>query len=216
MFRSLFSNQQEPQRQQQQQQLSSPEHRSLTSPETVGSTSSSNKDVAPVPSLTEVNPSEVDALLAQELNQLSLKDRERTMEEIHGVYDYCRNPSHDHYNNHKDDSGRKLPSSPSSATADEKERLEEGLRQLQIELDETECDNKECYELALQQQSPLLSNKKFRIKFLYAEDHDPQKAALRLINYFDVATELYGDAALMRPITWNDLSVQAMQLMRSG
>ena len=182
----------------------------LTSPETVVSTTSSKETVpVVVPSLTEVNPSEVDALLAQELNQLSIKDRERTMEEIHGVYDYCRNPQHDHYNG---DSKEK-----EASPTDEEALLEQGLIDLQKELEALESDEStECYERALEQNSPLLHDRKFRIKLLYAEDHNAQKAAIRLVHYFDVAHELYGSAALMRPITWNDLSPNALEIMQSG
>jgi hypothetical protein len=159
--------------------------------------------------LTEVNPSEVDALLAQELNQLSLQDRERTMEEIHGVYYECC-----HNSNHAYSSRRSIYA---TNPTEEEQYLKEGLVQLQKELDMMERnETTESYEMALQRNSPLLQSEEFRIRFLFAEDHDPEKAAVRMVNYFDVANELYGSDALMRPITWNDLSENALQIMMTG
>lgn len=173
-----------------------------------------------------VNPDEIDRLLVDELNQLSVNDRERVMEEVHGVFDF-NTGSGDH-------------------------ALEEALTQMQHELDlhyystdihdcgtcvtgpvtvsDTErniqfpfstfksssivCD---AYREARSKNSSLLSDIYFLRGLLVAEDFNPKHAAHRLILYLERMKELYGTSdVLYRPIFIDDLDIKAREQLVMG
>lgn len=150
--------------------------------------------------VSQVNPSEVDALLAQELNDMSLQERERAYEEIHGVH-------HDSCHMAKD--GKLLEHSP-----EEEAKIRQALAQMQGELDRT--PEKAAYEEAVAMKSPLVGDSDFRTKFVYVENFDAPKATKRMISYLELAKQLFGVQALHRMVQWADLSPKALELMNQG
>jgi hypothetical protein len=137
-----------------------------------------------------MNPKDFDALIAHELNSLSICDRERTMEEIHGIH------------------------ARDVTMAEERTDVDDVLRQLQMEIDN--IAEKDAYNAAVLMGSRYVFHRTFRLKFVRAEQYDLPRAAVRMINYLDFARELYGPAVLTRPIRWSDLSDNAQSIVVDG
>lgn len=135
-----------------------------------------------------VDPKAVEALLARELEQMSFEDREMMNEEIHGVRTLA------------------LDETP--------EMLEEGLRQLVIELET--LPSTPCYDEAMGMSSPYVQDRSFKLKFLRAEMFDARKAAIRLEKYLSFHQLHFGTEALMRPIYLADLDKDDLEVLRMG
>jgi hypothetical protein len=134
-----------------------------------------------------VEQKDVDALLAEELNQLSMNEREKISEEIHGVR-------------------RVVEETP--------ELLAESLAALVQEL--ISIPSKPAYELAEQLSNQYVTDLKFRLMFLRAEDFDARKAASRLVSFLSLKLELFGAEKLVRPIFLSDLDKEDMATLKSG
>jgi hypothetical protein len=145
---------------------------------------------------SQINPGDVDKLLAKELNSLSLEDREFALEELHGVI------------NKKQNIVTEIESHP--------DRVEQALQQLQNEIDSIE--NKPIYDYAIHTlNSQYVIDKQFRKKFLRVEKYDTKKAAIRLLKWFEHVYEIYQtDDVLMRPIRISDLNPNAIDLLKEG
>jgi hypothetical protein len=135
-----------------------------------------------------VDPKAVEALLARELEQMSFEDREQMNEEIHGV--------------------RTL------APDEDPEMLEEGLRQLVVELES--LPSTPCYDAAMVMSSPYVQDRSFKLKFLRAERFDARKAAVRLEKYLSFHQDHFGTEALKRPIYMADLDKDDLEILRMG
>ena len=152
----------------------------------------------------KVDPVEVDKLLVKELNQLSLENREKVMEEIHGIV----STSHHHHGN------------TSNNRDNNKSMIEEEnmlLEQMQSELDNHASANaSSAYQKAKLLQSEWIRDRNFLWSFLVKEEMDPKKAALRMIRYLDYVTEIYNtEEVLFRPIYLSDLNQESKQIMES-
>jgi hypothetical protein len=62
----------------------------------------------------------------------------------------------------------------------------------------------------------VVANEEILLRFLLADRLDAEKAARRLIEYYSLATELFGDPILLRPILLGDLNRQEQKLLESG
>lgn len=136
---------------------------------------------------SEVVPSEVDTLLAKELNQLSFEDREKVYEDLHGVGKI------ENYGG---------------------QRLNDALQQMQVEIDKLE--HKPGYDRALSVNSRYIFDRRLRTVFLYAVKLDPFKAALRMERFLQYSSHCFGSQALLRPIRYSDLSPNAVAMMKEG
>ena len=183
------------------------------------------------------DPEIVDELLAKEMMNLSLKDRNDIQEEIHGVK--CM------------------------AVEETPELLQAALKQLAYEIDVNTPDSrKQAYLQSLRMKlkndelqnhqrtlrelhSPQYivqsnsrnmhnthsnnnstSNKQsycyihddveFRLRFLRCELFHVQKSAKRMLRFLDLALELFGEFALRRPIQLSDFTKDEMRYLRKG
>ena len=136
---------------------------------------------------SEVDPKDVDSLLAHELNEMTVQEREQAYDRLHGI--------------------RAVPD-------DEEQRVQAALIQMQIEVDNIQ--EKPAYNQALRIGSTYVFDQKFRRRFLWAEDLDPRKAAMRMIRFLQYASEAYGPKALLRPIRYSDLPPGAVSYFKSG
>ena len=93
-----------------------------------------------------------------ELNQMSVKDRERVFEDIHGV---------------------------SAEVVETPELVETGL--LLLEQQVNSISNKNAYNLAATQNWAYVNDRKLRLMFLRAERFDATKAANRMVGFFQVS-----------------------------
>lgn len=134
---------------------------------------------------------EVDAgaILAKELNQLSLKEREELLYDIHGVLE--------------------LPK-------EEPDFVANSLQDMDKEICGYSHNDKSAYELAQAQNYEYISSVKIRLKFLRADNFNPRLAAQRLINFFARKLHLFGPEYLTRDIRLDDLSDDDKKSIESG
>jgi hypothetical protein len=133
------------------------------------------------------NMDEVNALLANEFTCLSVEEREKALNDIHGVTD---------------------------ATEEDPAVLSNALIQLDIELDK--IANKRAYNMAKAQRPEYVRNRRFLLKFLRAENINAKNAAARIVRSFESKLELFGEDKLAKDITMNDLDPYERELLRSG
>jgi hypothetical protein len=134
-----------------------------------------------------VELSEADELLAKELNELSVNQRDFMLDEIHGVADT-------------------ITESPSFVS--------QSLANLEKEL--AKVRKQSMYNRALFLAPRHVKDKKLRLKFLRAEYFDAAKAAQRMIRHFEKKRELWGDSKLGKTITLDDFDENDMACLKTG
>lgn len=138
--------------------------------------------------LEEQGQKRLEQLLVTELNQMSLKEREKVYEEIHGV------------NEVKEESPEFLD--------EQLFLLDQALGQIR---------HKPAYMLALSKNALYCTNRKFRLSFLRAEYFDPRRAAVRLVKFFEGKLEYFGEDALARDIRLaDDMDKDDLQCLKAG
>ena len=130
---------------------------------------------------------DMDALIARDLNSMSLQDREEVFFDLHGV------------------------SPPVTETS---ELIIRSLAELQDSIAKTTI--KPAYELAQASNEEYVKNPKFLLKFLRAERFDVHKAASRLLLFFECKMELFGSEKLTQEITIDDLGEGGVAVLESG
>ncbi|CAJ1956503.1 unnamed protein product [Cylindrotheca closterium] len=139
---------------------------------------------------------ELDKLLADKMNGLSVKDRETMLEEVNGIA-------------HSD------PEEPSRLNAC-LEELDNHLKTLK---------EGTVYEQAERMDSAYVSNRAFRLKFLRAKRYttpegetryDPKRASELIINFFQTKQTLFGSEKLTKDITLNDLTPEDREGIARG
>jgi hypothetical protein len=141
-----------------------------------------------LPTSTEPkNMDEVDALLAHEFTHLSVEEREKALNDIHGVTD---------------------------AAEEDPAVLSTALVQLDVELNK--ITNKRAYDMAKAQIPEYVRNRRFLLKFLRAENINAKNAAARIVRSFESKLELFGKDKLAKDIAMDDLDPYERKLLRSG
>ena len=74
----------------------------------------------------------------------------------------------------------------------------------------------EAYKIAVSKSPEFCHDKKFRLKFLRADEFDSKKAADRFIRYFDLKKFLFGEDKLVRKITMKDFDKEDKAALKSG
>ena len=138
--------------------------------------------------LDRINKKGVDTLLAEELNQLSMEEREKACFDIHGVSD------------------------PVKETPN---FVRERLAQLEREL--AGIEKKQAFDTAARHNLSMVANPQFRLKFLRAESFVVERAAQRLVAFWEAKLELFGADKLTRDILLSDLqSPNDLAVIESG
>jgi hypothetical protein len=132
-------------------------------------------------------PEDADAIVAQAMTDLSNKERDQVLHDIHGVSD---------------------------ETKETPEMIAQSLEQLQDEIQKIK--NKGAYDLARSQNSNYVYNRHFRLRFLRTDLFDIRNAALRLVQHFKVKLDLFGRNKLVKDITQEDLNENDMKNLYSG
>ena len=130
---------------------------------------------------------EADALIAKELTSLSLAERNRAEEEIHGVI---------------------------GCSEEDPEFVKGQLAMLETEI--ASIKKKPAYERALFLSPKYVNDVKFRLMFLRAENFDAVKAANRLVKHFECKLEYFGLDKLVKNITQDDLDDDDRAALSSG
>jgi hypothetical protein len=130
---------------------------------------------------------DMEKILAEEVHNLSLEERNRVYEEVHGV-------------------AEPLEEDPEFVA----QRLSEFDWYLST------IRNKPAYDFALQQSQEYVNDRNFRLRFLRSTEFDAHKAAQKLVNHFDFKMELFGKEKLARNITLDDLDEEDLTYFRKG
>jgi hypothetical protein len=140
----------------------------------------------------DISREDADAMLAHDLNALSLQERNKVYEEIHGV----------------DETIQESP-----------EILELGLGNLELEFQNIRRRNVLIHDL-MNTLPPTtiqyLSSTKFRLQFLRADLFDIDKAAQRMVNYILYVKEMFGVQCLARPLVMDDLDKEDLACLKGG
>jgi hypothetical protein len=147
----------------------------------------------PSTKIQDINPKEVDALLTKELNELSIFDRQRVLEELHGVH-------------------------RSAVEHQESTKLQACLDRLDAEIDKIPASEKVLYNEAVRNNSPYILSEQYRTKFARAGKYDPEDAAKRIVSNLQFVYDLFGskEAGLIRPVLHKDLSENAQRTLQRG
>jgi hypothetical protein len=132
-------------------------------------------------------PADMDKVLAQEVHTLSLQERNRVYEEVHGVAEH-------------------LEEDPESVAQ----------RLFEFDWHLSTIRNKPAYDFALQQSPEYVNDRKFRLMFLRSTEFDGNKAAQKFVSHFDFKMELFGREKLAHNITLGDLNENDLMYLRSG
>ena len=127
-------------------------------------------------------------LLAEELNEMSVNEREQILFDVHGVVDVTEN--------------------------DKPETIQKSL--LELERAITRIIKKPAYNLAMEQSSEYVNDKQLRLQFLRSENFHVAKTAQRLVRFFESKLELFGPERLVRDIHMNDLDHDDLICLQSG
>ena len=133
---------------------------------------------------------DADAVIADQLNQMSSVDREKVFFDVHGV-------------------------SADTVVEETPELIEKSL----AELDATilaDHRTREAYTMAETFNRDYVSNRLFRLQFLRAVKFDVQWAADKIIQFFEIKLGLFGPEKLVEEITLNDLDEEDLACLESG
>eukprot|EP00934_Nitzschia_sp_Nitz4_P001317 Nitzschia sp. Nitz4//scaffold72_size95085//11097//12527//NITZ4_004744-RA/size95085-processed-gene-0.78-mRNA-1//1//CDS//3329557327//1317//frame0 len=132
--------------------------------------------------------SSADLLIAKELANLSMKEREEIYFDIHGVSD---------------------------GVDESEDQIQKSLKEMDDEMINSSLD-KSAFLQALQQDSTYVWDPSFRLRFLRAERFDAKAAAKRFLLFFSVKRELFGDKLLTKEITQDDLDSDDLEVLYSN
>ncbi len=125
----------------------------------------------------EVDPLQMDKLIAKEIEGLSLKERNALYEEIHGV--------------------------STMAPEESPELIHESLDTFQQELGKMDTKSMQSYNIIANNQDDrstfsrnMIQGDEFRLRFLRSEFFDAKKAARRMLHFLDILQELWGEDEL--------------------
>ena len=136
----------------------------------------------------ENSQADFDVSLAREMNRLSIEERERRFEEIHGVF-------------------RNIEETP--------DLIREKVYALGSFIDSSSIP-KPAYNAACEMDRDYVESDKFRLMFLRAELFDVEKAAKRLLMFLEKKMQYFGNDALVRPLTLKDLSESDQRTLEAG
>ena len=138
------------------------------------------------------DPSKAVTLLAKELNELSVQERDMINDEIHGV--------------------RRM-----SCPEETPELLEKSLAELTMELTNLPpTATKKAYEESLNYTDSYVHTDDFRLIFLRTEFFDPRKAAIRMMKYLDLINWAFGKKVLQRDLCLADFDKKGKEYLRGG
>lgn len=130
---------------------------------------------------------EVESLLAKAMTSMSIDERNKVLEEIHGV--------------------------PTPDIEETVGFVASKLDEFDMELTREKSN---IYETALNQSREYVEDTSFRLMFLRSVQFDVPAATKRLISFLELKVELYGPEKLTKDITLSDLTEDTIELLKSG
>eukprot|EP00980_Cylindrotheca_fusiformis_P000165 scaffold26_cov117-Cylindrotheca_fusiformis.AAC.6 len=141
------------------------------------------------PDSAEKSKLKADAILGEAMARLSVHEREKELEDLHGVI-------------------------KSNENKEPAQSVNEWLQELDRQI--YSIKHGTLYEVAESMNREFVTNRDFRMMFLRAERYNPQAAATRMIKFLHIKGSLFGIDKLAKVITMNDLDEDDMQCLKSG
>jgi hypothetical protein len=132
-------------------------------------------------------PDEASIVLAEDMNGLSVEEREKVLEDVHGIARVVDEPE---------------------------EFIEACLALLEKEIDN--ISSKMAYDLARSMSEEYTCSNKMRLMFLRAESFHPYNTACCMVRFFDEKCELFGAEKLTKDIKLADLDPDDIMTIESG
>jgi hypothetical protein len=130
-----------------------------------------------------------DADIAKEMNELSFEEREKVFDDVHGV---------------------------AQVQVETPELVEQCIRNFDKYISEIPTKKRKAFNRASFFWPKLETDTKFKLMFLRADFYDAQKAAQRMVNYYEEKRALFGEEKLVKTITINDLEERDLDVFRLG
>jgi hypothetical protein len=127
------------------------------------------------------------ALLARELNRMSMQEREQVLYEVHGV---------------------------AEAIKEQPDFVNTRLSQFDTELDNIQ--GKAAYNQALLLDPRYVRNLNFRLQLLRSTRFNAKEATVRMVRHFQCKLELFGTEKLVKDIRLADLNKEDLACLESG
>ncbi|CAB9521746.1 Transfer protein [Seminavis robusta] len=129
----------------------------------------------------------IDKLLADEMEKLSVEEKERTTFDIHGMAHESNDP----------------------------ENIDELLEQLEQEI--RKIPNRKAYEKAKYLNEEYVTGREFRLMFLRCDKFDVQASAQRIVTHLENKMDIFGGGpALARKLRMSDLNKDDVKSLKSG
>jgi hypothetical protein len=132
---------------------------------------------------------EDNADLVKEMNALTLFKREKIFEDVHGVADIQEETP---------------------------EFVEDRIEALDKLVNLIPQKDRTAYDKAIFLKPKLQTDVKFKLKFLRAEEFNTEKAATRMVKFFDLQLSLFGEDKLVKRLTMDDLSEDEIRFYKIG
>lgn len=149
------------------------------------STASNNSDAQK----SNTENDEVDKFLAESMNKLSLEERQKVLDEVHGIV-------------------------PQDHVEEESAFVDATLKRMETHL--LLIKRGSSYEKAELLNDAYVSNRPFRVLFLRSNRYDPKASAAHMIRYFEIKEELFGTHKLVQEILIEDLDPSDIKCLESG
>jgi hypothetical protein len=137
--------------------------------------------------------SQTDDFIADTLQKMTLQEREKVYDDLHGVADII---------------------------VEEPVFVNQCLERLQEKLNALNKANPNvstaAFRLAESISPDFVKNQKLRLRFLRAESFDPEKAANRMASFLDFKLQVYGERKLCEEITILDLDYDELKALKKG
>ena len=141
------------------------------------------------------DPKAVDGLLAREMQQLDVKERNLLLEDAHGIS--SGNPAE-------------------TLWVETPETIHKALNDLAEAINRIPSREKQAYLESTKLPSSYIHSKRFRLKCLRCTGFNIPFAADKVVSYCEVARNLFGDFILQRPVRLSDFNKRDLQFMRMG
>lgn len=165
------------------------------------SNNSTGSDYDEVDEIDEMNIKEA-LSLGEELNQLSMKERERVLHDIHGVAD--------------DFSVEETPKLIEETLHEMDQYLLQTMARTTNEPTNKKNKQAEAYRLAEAQNAADVKDRKLRLIFLRAQDFDPKQAVNHMLKFFHQKLDLFGPAKVGKDITLDDMTSEDLECIENG
>ena len=130
---------------------------------------------------------EMDALLCQAMDSLSLEERQKQKEILHGI---------------------------DNSDVEDAALVDRAMEDLDVQLGTIKHNS--MYEVAERINADYVSARSFRVMFLRANDHDPKASAEQMLRFFDLKYQLFGIEKLVEDITLADLNADDIARLKTG